>query len=129
MARIQQALVNQVYEQFITLVARGRDKTPDEIKAVAEGRVWAGDVALEHGLVDALGGLDLAIETAAELAELSDWGVVPLSLPQDPRDALIQQLMPSAGMLAPFVQGLDRLKQLDDPRNIYALCESCWLSP
>ena len=130
MARIQQALVNQGYEQFVTLVARGRDKTPDEVKAVAEGRVWSGDVALEHGLVDALGGLDLAIETAAELAELDDWGITPLSLPRDPRDALMQQLMPSAsGVLAPLVRSLGKIAELDDPNNLYALCDNCWVVP
>lgn len=65
-----QAYVNNGYELFVKRCAEGRGKSIDEIKAVAEGRVWDGQSALKHGLVDKLGGLDVALsDMAAELGE------------------------------------------------------------
>lgn len=50
-------MVDGLYEQFKQGVARGRGLTPEHVDAVAQGRVWTGAQALEHGLVDRLGGL------------------------------------------------------------------------
>ena len=58
------------YGQFIDLVARGRDMPKAEVEKVAQGRVWQGSKALELGLVDALGGVDVALTKAADLAGL-----------------------------------------------------------
>ncbi len=52
------------YEDFLSVVSGGRGLSVDEIRAVAEGRVWSGRAALEHGLVDRLGGFDVALEEA-----------------------------------------------------------------
>ncbi|MEC7560414.1 MAG: signal peptide peptidase SppA, partial [Pseudomonadota bacterium] len=54
------------YQQFLDLVARGRNMETEAVEEIAQGRVWQGDKALELGLVDALGDLDTAIEKAAE---------------------------------------------------------------
>ncbi|MDE6100544.1 MAG: signal peptide peptidase SppA [Paramuribaculum sp.] len=63
-----QSYVNNGYELFVARCAAGRHKTVAQIKAVAEGRVWDGQTALKHGLVDKLGGLDMAInDMAAEI--------------------------------------------------------------
>ena len=64
--------VNRGYELFISRCAEGRNTSNDEIKLVAEGRVWTGSDALSIGLVDVLGGLDDAIAIAATKAELTD---------------------------------------------------------
>jgi protease-4 len=58
------------YDLFVKRVADGRQQTPARIDAVAQGRVWTGHQARELGLVDELGGLDLAIRRAAERAKL-----------------------------------------------------------
>ncbi|MDR0871922.1 MAG: signal peptide peptidase SppA [Prevotellaceae bacterium] len=65
---IMQAYVNEGYELFVKRCADGRQKTADEIKAIAEGRVWTGADAIEIGLADTLGGLSDAIRIAAETA-------------------------------------------------------------
>ena len=52
------------YDKFLNKVAKSRNKTYDEVRAVAKGRVWTGEKAKEHGLVDVIGGLDKAIEIA-----------------------------------------------------------------
>ena len=60
--------VDAIYEQFLAKAAEGRQTTRDAIHTVAQGRVWTGRQALEHGLVDELGGLSRAIALAKEQA-------------------------------------------------------------
>jgi len=61
-----------IYESFIQLVATTRDLDPDYVDGIAKGRVWSGTDALELGLVDQLGGLEDAVNYAAEKAELGE---------------------------------------------------------
>ena len=72
---IMQKHINDGYELFVSRCAEGRGMTADEIKAIAEGRVWTGADALRLGLVDELGGLDRAIEIAGEMASLANYRV------------------------------------------------------
>lgn len=69
---IMQNNVNRGYELFTKRCADGRKMKQGDIKKIAEGRVWTGNQALKLGLVDALGGLDKAIEKAKELAKVKD---------------------------------------------------------
>ena len=62
------ASLQRVYARFIDVVSRGRGMSPEDVEPVAQGRVWTGTQALEHGLVDHLGGLKDGIARAAELA-------------------------------------------------------------
>ena len=72
---LMQSYVNRGYELFVKRCADGRRKTTDEIKAIAEGRVWTGEDALKLGLVDKIGGLNEAIVMAAERANLKSYMV------------------------------------------------------
>jgi protease-4 len=65
-----QAAVNHTYSDFTTLVATARKSTPEKIHAIAQGRVWSGQQALETGLVDRLGSLGDAVAAAAKLGKL-----------------------------------------------------------
>ena len=56
------------YDGFVEKAATARHTTPGRIDAVAQGRVWTGKQAREHGLVDALGGLDAAVDLAKQRA-------------------------------------------------------------
>jgi protease-4 len=62
------ALNETFYETFITKAAEGRNRTLEEIDAVAQGRVWTGVQALENGLIDQLGGLEAAVAVARQKA-------------------------------------------------------------
>lgn len=62
--------VKQIYDDFVSKVAQGRKMSYDEVDKVGRGRVWTGNQAKENGLVDKLGGLDLALEIAKERAGL-----------------------------------------------------------
>ena len=65
--------IERGYWLFVKRVAAGRKMSPDDVHAVAQGRVWTGQDALSIGLVDQLGSLDDAIAKAAELADASDY--------------------------------------------------------
>jgi protease-4 len=65
-----EAWINETYQDFISKVAKGRNKDAKEIDKVGQGRVWTGAQGRDKGLVDEFGGLDRAIEVAKELAKL-----------------------------------------------------------
>ncbi|MDR7335260.1 signal peptide peptidase SppA [Roseateles asaccharophilus] len=65
-----QSSIDNVYDRFTTLAAQARKSTPEKIDAVAQGRVWTGAQAKERGLIDRLGSLDDAVQTAVKLAKL-----------------------------------------------------------
>lgn len=65
--------VVDIYELFTSRVATGRGMQKEAVHEIAQGRVWTGADALKIGLVDELGGLDLAIQRAAEAAELENY--------------------------------------------------------
>jgi protease-4 len=67
-----QAFLDDFYKGFVAKVADSRKKTPQEIDALAQGRVWTGGQARENGLVDRLGGLDVAIAAAKERAGIDE---------------------------------------------------------
>jgi len=68
--------VEETYGIFTQRVADGRKLPVDEVYKIAEGRVWSGVEAIKIGLVDQLGTIEDAVAKAAELAELSDYGMV-----------------------------------------------------
>lgn len=83
--------INDIYELFTQRVADGRaGLTQDEVKAIAQGRVWTGTDALNNGLVDELGGLDDALKYAAELAEIENYKIKELPVFEKSLEELIQ---------------------------------------
>jgi len=72
---LMQNYVNRGYELFVKRCANGRKMKPDQIKAIAEGRVWTGEDALKIGLVDKIGGLKDAINLAVAKAKLTSYEI------------------------------------------------------
>ena len=64
---ILQGVIDSVHSQFIRAVAEGRNMEEGKVKQIADGRIFSGEQAKELGLVDRLGGLQDAIEIAAEM--------------------------------------------------------------
>ena len=58
------------YGDFVPKVAKGRNKTDEEVNTLGQGRVWTGTQAKQNGLIDEFGGLEKAIEIAKDLAKL-----------------------------------------------------------
>ena len=72
---MMQTMVERGYDLFTRRCAEGRKMSQDDIKKIAEGRVWLGRDAIRLGLVDELGGIEQAILKAVDLAELKDYKV------------------------------------------------------
>ena len=71
-----QNYINQGYKLFVQRCAEGRGMTTEAIEKIAEGRVWTGAAAKELGLVDELGGLDKAVDIAAEKAGVESYSII-----------------------------------------------------
>ncbi|HEY8415679.1 MAG TPA: signal peptide peptidase SppA [Thermaerobacter sp.] len=84
--RLLQGLVDDIYQQFVDVVARGRRLPRQQVLALADGRVLTGRQAKEAGLVDELGTFEDAVRVAASLARLEDYHLTDLSEPHPLRD-------------------------------------------
>ena len=65
--------VEKIYTTFVSRVAAGRKMTFPQVDAIGQGRVWSGADALKIGLVDAIGGMDDALQYAAHLVKIKDY--------------------------------------------------------
>ena len=93
--QVIQASVDHLYNRFIALVAAGRDRAPEEIDQIAQGRVWTGQQAQRLGLVDQVGGLPEAVAAAARLAGVDTYRQVPVEPALDLRQQLLRRLLES----------------------------------
>ncbi|MDT0621066.1 signal peptide peptidase SppA [Croceitalea vernalis] len=67
--------IENTYDTFLERVAAGRSMTVEDVNEIAQGRVWSGVDAKSLGLVDEIGNLDDAIEAAAKMVELENFGI------------------------------------------------------
>ena len=88
--------MHDIYNDFITGVAKGRHLRVEDVEKIARGRVWTGERAQKLGLVDELGGLYTAISQAKELAKIPVGEKVSLEL-LPPRRSLLDRLLSLAG--------------------------------
>mgnify|MGYP001034166197 CR=1 FL=1 len=135
--QILTSVVEDIYADFIALVANGREMEETAVREIAGGKVWTGRDALEIGLVDELGTLSDAAKSAAELAGLEDWQVKRVGTPISPEQQFFEQLgrrlgttrITEAPLLAQLVSVLSQpmavLDSLRDPRQVYVRCLSC----
>ena len=135
--RIIQSLIGNIYQDFIGLVASGRNMDVDAVDAIAGGRVWSGEDAMEVGLVDALGGLYDAVDSAAQLASLDNPKTRLFGTPISPEQLILEQLgrefgavhIPGFSTLQRYAQqfapALTFIDSLQDPRNTYVRCLDC----
>ncbi len=91
-----QNYIERGYDIFLTRCAEGRNKSKEEIDAIGQGRVWTGAQALEIGLVDELGGIDRAIELAAEKANIVNYTVINVSTTKDFIKELLEKQLENA---------------------------------
>ena len=90
-----QAYVEDIYTQFVNMVAEGRDMTPEAVDEIAQGRVWTGAEALGIGLVDEIGTLGDAVAYAASLAGLvseSDYQVAAFPRPLTAMEQIMEMM-------------------------------------
>jgi protease IV len=141
---LRQRSANEIYSRFLDLVAEGRGLKREAVAQIAEGRVWSGINAKGIGLVDELGGLDAAIESAATLAKLKpgDWSLEELPAQRSLEEELIDEFFSGApetrsalqsrlsakqsGLPVVWANQLEALQgdlvpllQLSDPKGLY----------
>ncbi len=138
---ILQNSINHAYSVFVNNVATAREKSFDDVDAVAQGRVWAGVDAAQHGLVDKLGSYKDALDAAAARAGLGkDYKVHYIEPPMGWRQALAMRSQALAArvtralvpedelfanarkILAPLEAEFARLARFNDPQNVYYYC-------
>jgi protease-4 len=106
--KMLQALLDDVYAQFVDAVAEGRGLDRKEVLAFADGRIYSGQQALALKMVDELGGFDDAVEAAGKLANIP--GRPKLVYPRKKfslKDLLESRLgLPAAGQLLPLLSGI-----------------------
>lgn len=98
----QQASVERIYDDFVSIVSEGRGLEKDFVDSIAQGRVWAGADAIKIGLVDEIGTLEDAINWTASAAgdpELASWNIVEYPKPLTAMEQIMENFggMPSTG--------------------------------
>jgi len=137
---LMQAHIEHGYAQFIGLVSSARGMTLEQVDQIAQGRVWSGLKAHEFGLVDELGGLDVAVEQAAKLAELEEFSTIIIRKELTPMEQIYRDILKSSvdalgieprqatslsKIFGTIEQSLSTFSQFDDPQNTYLFCMEC----
>lgn len=137
MSQLIQMNIDNGYNTFISLVAKARNMSTEQVDKIAQGQVWLGSEASNIGLVDKLGDFDDAIETAATLANLTDYKIDWLKpdvswfnsfysemltmLPKSTAEIFFDQL-PQAKQLK---QQVSLWNKFHDSQNRYIYCLNC----
>ncbi|HIG44161.1 MAG: signal peptide peptidase SppA [bacterium] len=146
--RTVQKSVEFTYRNFVNLVADGRDMQPNQVHSLAQGRVWAATDALKNGLIDALGGLNDAIDSAALLADVGSYEILYLEQTLTAKEKLFSEILNSSletihysiygasgtesslknlAMLNPMSSDLGDFFKLSQKPGIYTQCLDCRL--
>ena len=138
-----QANIENGYARFIGLVGKARGKTPEQIDAIAQGRVWDGSAAKANGLIDQFGGLDEALAYVAGQANLhpGEWHPLFLGRGGSAYASLLDQLSGDddsddadahdwAGLIAArqqagLLEAWAGIKHMIATRGAQALCMDC----
>ena len=124
------------YEQFLNIVSNGRSINHTELQRLAEGRVFDGKKAMELGLVDELGNLDDAIDSAAKLAGLDNYSASYIRKPLTVKDEFLKMfstkvsdwlasttLPPSLlTVVGRLMAPIREIMLFNDPKGLYAQC-------
>ena len=92
-ATMIQKRTDLTYDLFLERVSAGRNMPKPKVDEVAQGRVWIGQQALEKGLVDEIGDLNRAIESAARLANLDEYRLSEYPQVKDPLTQILERFM------------------------------------
>ena len=129
-----QANIDNTYFKFVSKVANNRGMSYEEVLPIAGGRIWAGYKAVELGLVDYIGDLDDAIDSAASKANLEDFTIKTYKKAMEPLDVFISQILENVNIdinvdprLKLLNSTLDKHFKIIDPnkKNVLVYCFDC----
>ena len=137
---LMQTHIEHGYRQFLSLVAKGRNMTVEQVDQIAQGRVWSGEKAFEFGLVDQLGNFDDAVKAAAQLANLEDYSTKVIEKTLTPMEQFYRDVFNAAvesmgiepqsqtvigKLLGQVESNLNTFNSFDDPQHAYLFCMEC----
>jgi protease IV len=114
-ARALQSSIDQVYGEFVTIVAKSRKLSADAAARIAEGRIWAAPDAFAVGLVDKLGTVDDAIKHAAKVANTDVDCAAFIRLPVTTDEILAQISQPKLPISLKALSHHPLVKMMDEP--------------
>jgi len=145
-----QSSIDNAYDRFLTIVAEGRSMSKKDVDTIAQGRVWSGKTAYDIGLVDQLGGIELAIDSAANRAGLVSYETYYVEHKLSESERFIKEIFESSALntalsaigkfedtsidnslvmnspLRQIIQevqvSFDNLIRMNDPQNTYVHC-------
>ena len=137
MEQFIQMNIDNGYSTFISLVAKNRKMTIEQVDQIAQGQVWLGSEASKNGLVDKLGDFDDAIDMAATLADISDYQIdwqkpegswfnalysdMIAMMPKSTAEVFFEQI-PEVKQIKQQISVWDKFK---DAQNRYIYCLNC----
>ena len=118
--RLFQNIIDEMYERFLEVAAEGRAAlSPEEIRRLADGRIYTAGQALNAGLIDAVGYLPDAIEAAKQLSGLDRARVVMYHRPGDFKGSIFAGSPAPAGPVQTVSQAASMLQSLATPQFLY----------
>lgn len=115
--KVLQALIDDSYDQFVNAIAKGRRMKVDDVKKIADGRIYSGRQAKKIGLVDELGGYDDALDALQETCKKKYALKDKLPVDDKSSESLIASLLESSAGSNLFSTSSSHLNAglLDDP--------------
>ena len=145
LGEVFQLSVEHIYDNFLNVVSQSRNLSVEEVDKVAQGRVWIATQAQQFGLVDNLGTMQDAIDAAAQKASLDFYEVITIEQELSAKEKLIAEIVNNAAvktftnsewlsgssnhyltrLVSQLQDEIKLLSSLNDPQNVYAICEQC----
>ena len=129
-----QSSIDRTYFKFVNKVADNRGMSYENVLPIAGGRIWSGYKALDLGLIDKIGDLKDALDSAAKFAEIEEYSVKTYKKPLDPFELFINELLDNINIkinidprLKLINSTLEKHLKIIDPnkKNILAYCFDC----
>jgi protease-4 len=98
--KLLMGVINNIHSQFLRVIEERRGLTPKELTSIADGRIFTGEQALEHQLIDDLGNLNDAIEIAAEVSGIEG---EPKIIMERKKISLLQFILGSTQLKSPVL--------------------------
>ena len=102
--KLVQRGVNQIYTEFLSIVAEGRSMSTDEVDKLARGRVFYGDKGKELDLIDIVGEFNDAIKLAAELAEIEEYQIIEYPKQKTEIERIVSSLQQTSSIVDPLIE-------------------------
>jgi protease-4 len=118
-----QDFLDRVYDDFTTKVAQGRHMEKEEVLSVAKGRIWTGEDAKELGLVDELGGFDVALQLARKEAGIEPDAAITLKVFPRPKGMIEQLLQLGPDSSEPHAEMIITEQLLREVRPLYKMAK------